>query len=86
VTPNNLGLCLERAGKVDAALKAYEAALEVWPDYLPAVQGLALATVRAGRDDERLAAWVDTISAHTDDDAWRSWERTRSVERSRPPR
>ena len=37
----NLGLALERGGRVDDALAAYHAALEVYPDHLPTVMALA---------------------------------------------
>ena len=55
----NLALCMEQAGRVDDALESYEAALQVWPEYLPAVQGIARATVRARREDPRMAQVVE---------------------------
>ena len=77
----NLGICLEQAGRVDQAVASYEAALQVWPEYLPAIQGLALATVGHGRDDERLAAWLDAIAGRAEDARWREWARARSTAR-----
>ena len=52
----NLGLVMEAAGRNDEAMAIYDAALEVWPGYLPAVQGVASLSLRSGRKDEpRLA-------------------------------
>jgi hypothetical protein len=76
----NLALVLERAGKLDDARTNYESALKEYPDYLPAIQGLASLTVRSGRQDEHLAAWLDTIAMRSDDDTWRDWA---SVQRTR---
>jgi tetratricopeptide (TPR) repeat protein len=45
----NLALVLERAGRVDEAITGYRSALEVYPEYLPAVQGLAPAQGRPRR-------------------------------------
>ena len=73
----NLGIALDRAGRAGDAIESFEAALQVWPDYLPAVQGIALATVRAGRDDERLGGWLETIAQRCDEARWRDWARIR---------
>ena len=64
---------LERAGKTAEALASYEAALEVYPDYLPAIQGLASLTVRARKDDARLAGWLDAIAMRSEGTEWRGW-------------
>lgn len=69
----NLALCMERAGRVDDAIAGFEAALEVWPDYLPAVQGIALATVRARKEDPRLADWLQGIRARSTEGTWNAW-------------
>jgi tetratricopeptide (TPR) repeat protein len=73
----NLALTLEKAGKIDDAIASYSAALEVYPDYLPAVQGLALMTVRAGRKDDRLTNWLETIAIRSDSVRWREWAKRR---------
>jgi Tfp pilus assembly protein PilF len=76
----NLALVLERAGKLDDARASYESALQQYPDYLPAIQGLASLSVRSGRSDEHVTQWLDTIAAHSDAPAWRDWahmQRTR---------
>jgi tetratricopeptide (TPR) repeat protein len=69
----NLALTLEMAGKVDEALASYGAALEVYPDYLPAVQGIASLTVRAGKEESRLAGWLGLIALRGDPPKWRDW-------------
>jgi tetratricopeptide (TPR) repeat protein len=71
----NLGLTLEMAGKIEDALASYGAALEVYPDYLPGIEGLASLTVRAGRKDERLPSWLDAIALRGETDAWKDWAR-----------
>ena len=72
----NLALVLEAAGKYTAAGDAYESALEGHANYLPAIQGLARAAVRDGRDDSRLVGWLETIAMEADDE-WRAWARGR---------
>jgi tetratricopeptide (TPR) repeat protein len=69
----NLAITLELAGRVSEALASYCAALEVYTDYLPAIEGLASLTVRAGKKDERLVSWLDTIALHGESDSWRDW-------------
>ena len=73
----NLGITLEMAGKVEDALASYGAALEVYPDYLPAIEGIARLTVMEGRRDERLAGWLDAIAMRGDSAEWRDWALTR---------
>ena len=75
----NLALCMEQAGRVDDALESYEAALQVWPEYLPAVQGIARATVRARREDPRMARWLEVIAMQGEDDGWVRWARERGA-------
>ncbi len=50
----NSAMTLEEVGNVDNALVSYHSALEVYPGYLPAVQGIARATVRSRREDGEL--------------------------------
>jgi tetratricopeptide (TPR) repeat protein len=69
----NLAMTLEEAGRVEDAIASYTAALEVYPGYLPAVQGIARLTVRSGGHDERLGSWLDAIAEQSNDPAWRSW-------------
>ena len=68
---------MERAGRTDEALAGYEAALEVWPNYLPALQGLASLTLRAGgREDPRLEGWLQEIGLRGEKN-WSSWAQAR---------
>ncbi|MEW5748971.1 MAG: tetratricopeptide repeat protein [Candidatus Thermoplasmatota archaeon] len=69
----NLAITLERAGKTDEAIQAYEAALEVFPGYLPAIQGAARLVARTGGEDPRLAGWLEEIVLRSADGGWRSW-------------
>ena len=79
----NLALVLEAAGKVDEALAAYDAALEVSSDYLPAMMGAASLTVRAGRNDSRIGEWLDGIVLRSGDPTWQGWARAQRL-RLRP--
>ncbi|MCC7011091.1 MAG: tetratricopeptide repeat protein [Planctomycetes bacterium] len=76
----NLGICLDRAGRVEDAIESFDAALQVSPGYLPAIEGAALAMVRASRDDERLAGWLDEI-AMRGDGLWNQWARRQRASR-----
>jgi tetratricopeptide (TPR) repeat protein len=69
----NLAITLELAGKADDALASYGAALEVYPDYLPAIEGIAKLTLRNGKKDERLPSWLDTIALRGESDSWKDW-------------
>jgi hypothetical protein len=67
----NLGLVMEAAGCNDEAMASYDAALEVLPGYLPAIQGAARLALRSSRRDEpRLAGWLHVIALRGDD-GWR---------------
>ena len=56
----NLSLVMEQGGRNDDAKAAYESALEVWPEYMPAMQGLAMMVVRMGAAEPRLHGWTKT--------------------------
>lgn len=71
----NLAITLERAGREEEATAAYTAALEVYPDYLPAMQGLARQAVRDGARDEQLDKWLREIALRSTDPEWREWAR-----------
>ncbi|MBX3365194.1 MAG: tetratricopeptide repeat protein [Phycisphaeraceae bacterium] len=68
----NLGMTFERAGRVEHALEAYSAALEVHPTHLPAIQALARCQLRYGRRDDRSDRLLETIALHGDE-SWRLW-------------
>jgi len=73
----NLALTLERAGQADGAIQAYEAALEVYPDFLPAIQGLASLVARSNPDDPRMQGWLEQIALQSPDEKWRDWAKRR---------
>ena len=73
----NLAMTLEQAGQVDEALACYSAALEVYDGFLPAIQGLALLTLKSGRGDERMRCWLEQIALRSSQNRWRSWARAR---------
>ncbi len=75
----NLALVLDDVGRTEEALASYTAALEVCPGYVPAIQGLALTTLRAGRDDPKLADWLDTIAIQGETPEWSDWARGKLV-------
>lgn len=76
----NLGLVMEAAGRTADAMASYEAALDVWPGYLPAIQGAASLALRSGRRDEpRLAGWLDEVALRGDG-GWGEWARSRRLD------
>ena len=75
----NLAITLERAGRSAEAFKSYETAIEVSPEYLPAIEGAASIAVRSGRDEPRLRSWLDTIALGETRDDWRRWALERSA-------
>ena len=71
----NLAFTLESAGRIDDAIATYRTALEVLPDDIAAMQGLARAQVRTGRRDEQTARLLSEIAMRGESAAWRSWAR-----------
>jgi tetratricopeptide (TPR) repeat protein len=69
----NLAILLDQVGRSEDALACFTAALEVYPGYLPALQGLALTTLRSGRDHPQLDDWLDSIALHGESRYWRGW-------------
>jgi tetratricopeptide (TPR) repeat protein len=69
----NVAITLERAGKTDEALSTYTAALEVYPEYLPAIEGVASLTARTGTSDEHMRAWLKEISSREENPRWHGW-------------
>lgn len=70
----NLGLALERGGKFGEALDAYASAIEVYPEYLPAIQALARCQIRSGVRDEYTEELLRVI-AYRGAIEWRGWAR-----------
>ena len=73
----NLAITLEMAGKVEDALAGYKTALEVYPDYLPAIEGLARLSARLGKNGDKLPDWLGSIAMRAEDPAWKEWARAR---------
>lgn len=69
----NLALTLERGGRVDEALAAYDAALEVDPWHIQTMQALARLQLRTTRPDARTPALLDEIALRGQTPQWRSW-------------
>lgn len=71
----NLGISLERGGRVDDALDAYASALEVYPEHLPSMQALVRLQVRAGIHDTQTRDLLYQI-VQRGDASWRHWARS----------
>lgn len=68
----NLALVLEHAGQTDLALASYENALEVFPQYLPALQGRAKILLARDGTSADVAEDLRTIALRGDEQ-WREW-------------
>ncbi|MEM7756166.1 MAG: tetratricopeptide repeat protein [Planctomycetota bacterium] len=76
----NVGIAFYRAGWADDAVRHFDLALEVSPNYLPALRGSAAATAAASRADEKDLDRVTSALLYESDPRWRSYfERRRSV-------
>jgi len=71
----NLAITLERAGQVQGAEASYASALEVYPGYLPAIQGAARLAIAQGRRDAGVEGWLDEIALRGESEAWHAWAR-----------
>ena len=69
----NQGLTLERAGLYERAFDAYEAALEVSPAHIRAIQAIARLTLRTGQKSDRLLGLLEDITLRGETNAWRIW-------------
>lgn len=81
----NLALALERAGHNQEACEAYAAALEVMPEYVPAMQGLTCLEARLGRDDPAFGDRLKVIAMRGESDRWRNWARGELARRGAEP-
>ena len=77
----NLALTLERAGRIDEAIESYESAIEVYPDHLPAFQGLCRCQLRHDRADERTTTMLREIALRGETEEWREWARQQLIGR-----
>ncbi|MGH7245258.1 MAG: tetratricopeptide repeat protein [Phycisphaerales bacterium] len=78
----NLALTLETAGRNSDAMDAYLTAIEVYPDHIAAIQGLARLSIKSGKRDERTPGWLRDIAMRGETQQWREWARS---ELSRTP-
>jgi Tfp pilus assembly protein PilF len=69
----NLGLTLEKGQLYDRAFDAYNAALEVSPAHIRAIQAIARLTLRTGRRDDRLMGMLEDVSLRGETIYWRNW-------------
>jgi len=82
----NLGIAMERAGRIDEALASYHAALEAYPNHLPSLQALTRAQLRNNRADESTQESLREIALRSKAQQWRTWARTwLAKETDRPP-
>lgn len=68
----NLAMTLERAGRTDEALASYDAAVALYDNYLPALQGRAKLKIATGRTDASTTDDLNEIALRGDE-AWRDW-------------
>jgi len=69
----NLALTLERAGRVDEAMRNYTSAMEVYPEHIAAAQGLVRLQVRHDRRDDRTERLLRDIALRGETEEWRVW-------------
>ena len=69
----NLALTLERAGRIDEALRNYASALEVYPNHIAAMQGLVRLQLRHDRPDDRMEGMLSEVALRGETEAWRAW-------------
>lgn len=69
----NLAMTLESAGRSDDAMATYRTALEIYPDYVAAAQGLARLQLKSGKADERTPALLRVVAMQGETQEWRDW-------------
>ena len=74
----NLAFTLESAGRTDDAIATYRTALEVLPDDIAAMQGLARLQIRSGKRDEQTARLLSEVAMRGETRQWREWARQQS--------
>jgi Tfp pilus assembly protein PilF len=73
----NLGLVMERAGRLDDALLAYRSAVEASPSHMPSIEALTSLEIRVGKTDSDMRARLGRIALGGTTDDWRQWARDR---------
>jgi Flp pilus assembly protein TadD len=74
----NLAVTLERAGRTDEALSTYASALDVYPEYIPAVQALVRLQIRSGKTDDRTTGMLREIALRGQTEEWRTWAKAQA--------
>lgn len=69
----NLGLTLEKAGRIEEALCNYNAALEAYPGHIPTMQAMARLQLRHGRIDDQTKRMLQEIALAGETQHWREW-------------
>lgn len=75
----NLGLTLEKAGRIEEALTTYSAALEVYPGHIPTMQAMARLQIRRNRVDEQTRRMLEEIALSGETQHWREWARMQLI-------
>lgn len=73
----NLAIALEAGGKPGEAIEAARAALDLRPEYLPAIQTITFIQIRNHLSDERTPTQLALIAERAEDPAWRNWAQDR---------
>jgi len=78
----NLALTLERAGRIDEALKGYATALEVREGHIPTIQAMTRCQLRHGRETSETKLQLQEIALRGETKEWRSWAQERLLRAS----
>lgn len=78
---HNRALVLELAGQINEAYASYESALEVAPQYMPAIQARASLAIRLGHESESVRPLLNEISIRGTSEPWRQWAKKQLVQR-----
>jgi tetratricopeptide (TPR) repeat protein len=89
----NLAITLEKAGRTDEALKAYQTTLDVYPGYIPAIEAITRLMVRQGTtldgDEHSNDSWKELetslkeIALRGSTEKWRTWAAERLAKASK---
>lgn len=75
----NLAMTLESAGRNQDAMETYRTALEVYPDHIAAMQGLARLQIKSGKPDEKTEAMLAQIAMRGETAEWKEWAKSQLV-------
>lgn len=80
----NLALTLERAGRVDDALKTYASALDVYPGHIPTMQAMTRLQLRRNRTDDHTNQNLRELALAGETPEWREWAQKQLSRTQRP--